>query len=127
MRILAIFLLCLSSCSSVSHRGSADFSAAEASLIAAESKANPEAKAEIRIARAQVDAAKKACDANWKSLDECVRDKNEAIAKAEYWKAKQRKALKEIWIWRGAALVAILAALRGPIFWLLRKFVGIPW
>lgn len=93
----------------------------------AESVANPEAKKHIQEARKQLESAKQACLASAESLDQAVKDKNEAVAKAEYWKQKQRKALKELWLWRGAFIVAGLFALKGPILWVLRKFIGIPW
>lgn len=93
----------------------------------AESVANPEARKHIQEARKQLESAKQACLASAESLDQAVKDKNEAVAKAEYWKQKQRKALKELWLWRGAFIVAGLFALKGPILWVLRKLIGIPW
>lgn len=121
----ALLACALSACSSP--RGSVDFSSAESRLSMAETVANPEARRHIQEARKQLESAKQACLASAESLDEAVQDKNEAIAKAEYWKQKQRKALKELWIWRGAFIAAALFALRGPLLWLARKFIGIPW
>jgi hypothetical protein len=50
---------------------------------------------------------------------------------AYVWKAKQRKALKELWIYRGALIALGLWVFRGFIFsgimFVARKFVGIPW
>lgn len=127
IRVISITLLgfILSGCSSP--RGGIDFSSAESRLSMAEIVANPEAKKHIQEARRQLESAKQACLASAESLDRAVREKNEAMAKAEYWKQKQRKALKELWIWRGAFIVAALFALRGPILWIARKFIGIPW
>lgn len=122
---LVILALILSGCSAP--RGGIDFSSAESRLSIAESVANPEAKKHIQEARKQLESAKQACLASAESLDEAVKEKNEAIAKSEYWKQKQRKALKELWLWRGAFIVAALFALKGPLLWLARKFIGIPW
>lgn len=120
-----VALLVLVGCSTPS--GRVDFSSAEARLSMAESVANPEARKHIQEARRQLDSAKQACLATSESLEQAIKEKNEAIAKAEYWKQKQRKALKELWLWRGAAIIAGLFALKGPILWLVRKFIGIPW
>jgi len=120
-----ILALILSGCSMP--RGAADFSSTETRLSIAESVANPEAKKHIQEARRQLESAKQACLASAESLESAVKDKNEAIAKTEYWKQKQRKALKELWVWRGAFIAATLFALRGPLLWLARKFIGIPW
>jgi hypothetical protein len=53
------------------------------------------------------------------------------VKEANDWKAKQRKALKELWIYRGALIVLGLWVFRGFIFggimFVARKFVGIPW
>ena len=126
MRIIALLiLLCLVGCSTP--RREVDFSSAETRLSMAESVANPEARKHIQEARRQLESAKQACLASAESLDQAVKDKNEAVAKAEYWKQKQRKALKELWLWRGAFIIAGLFALKGPILWVLRKFIGIPW
>jgi hypothetical protein len=96
-------------------------------LLSAESSAGPAARIHIQEARKQLESAKQACLASAENLEQAVKDKNEAVARAEYWKQKQQKALKELWLWRGAFIVAGLFALKGPIFWVLRKFMGIPW
>lgn len=121
---LCLFLV---SCSTTSYKGAPDFSVAESRLDLAHSVANPEAKAHIEEAKKQFKAAKDLCLTNTEQLEEAVKERNEAVKEAQYWKAKQRKALKELWFWRGALIVAVLFAARGPILWLVRKFVGIPW
>ena len=123
--LIACLALMTISCSSV--RRSADFSAAETNLNAAIEISSPEAKKHLIEVKKQFVAAKEACNATSIQLDDCVREKNELLKEAQYWKAKQRKALKELWIWRGGMLVLGLFALRGPIFWVIRKFIGIPW
>lgn len=125
--MIAVIFLALLVAGCASPRGAADFSTAETRLSMAESVANPEAKKHIQEARRQLESAKQACMASAESLEQAVKDKNDAIAKAEYWKQKQRKALKELWFWRGAFIVAGLFALKGPILWLARKLIGIPW
>ena len=76
-------------------------------------------------------AADKACYANTQALDDAVKDKNEAIKDAEVWKQKQRTALKELWIYRGAIIALVLWTFRGVLFggvmFVARKFVGVPW
>lgn len=96
-------------------------------MDAAKRVANPEAKVHIVEAEKQLQAAKDACLASASDLEQAVKERNEAIADAQKWKEKQRKALKELWFWRGALIVSVLFAARGPILWLVRKFVGIPW
>lgn len=124
---LIIACLFLAGCSSTSYKGSPDFSVAETRLDEAYKTADPVTRKNLDEAKKQFLAAKDLCLANTEQLEEAVKERNEALAKAEYWKAKQRKALKELWFWRGALLVAVLIAARGPILWLVRKFVGIPW
>jgi len=121
---LCLFLV---SCSTTSYKGSPDFSVAETRLDLAKQSASPEVRKHIEEAQKQRKSAKDLCLTNSQQLEEAVRERNEALAKAEYWKEKQRKALKELWFWRGALIVAVLFAARGPILWLVRKFVGIPW
>ena len=120
-------MLFRSSCSTTSYKGTPDFSVAETKLEEAYKTADPVTKKSLDAAFKQLATAKQACKANSEQLETAVNDKNEAVAKAEYWKAKQRKALKELWFWRGALLISILIAARGPILWIARKFVGIPW
>ena len=132
MSALAI-LACLifSGCSTVSSRGLPNFSTTEARLDAAASVANPEAKRHIQAAREQLKAAKEACYANTEALEQSIKEKNEAVKDAIVWKEKQRKALKELWVYRGAIIALVLWVFRGFIFsgvgFIARKFVGVPW
>lgn len=127
--MLVMLLLCLTGCTSV--RQSADFSAAELHIDEAIAVANPEAKKHLVVAKAQLETAVQACKQTSEDLDEAVKDKNEAIKEAGVWKAKQRKALKELWIYRGALIVLGIWMFRGVIFggvmFIARKFAGIPW
>ena len=121
---LCLFLV---SCSTTSYKGSPDFSVAETRLDLAYQSADPATRKHLDEARKQLASAKQLCLTNTEQLEQAVKERNEALAKAEYWKEKQRKALKELWFWRGALIVTVLFAARGPILWLVRKFVGIPW
>lgn len=123
LAIVAVF----TGCSSLPKRSSADFSTVEARMDAARRVANPEAKAHILEAEKQLKAAKDACLASVAELEEAIQERNKAVNEARVWKEKQRKALKELWFWRGALIVSVIFAARGPIFWLARKFIGIPW
>ena len=85
----------------------------------------------IKKAKTQLVAAEQACKTNTDLLDKSIRELNEQVGKAEYWKEKQRKALKELWIYRGAIIALILWVFRGWIFsgvgFVARKFIGVPW
>jgi len=124
--VLLVAFLFLSACSTT-YKGSPDFSVAESRLDLAYKTADPVTRKHLEEAKKQLASAKELCVSNTEQLEQAVKERNEALAKAEYWKAKQRKALKELWFWRGALIVAVLFAARGPIFWVVRKFVGIPW
>ena len=124
---LIIACLFLAGCTTTSYKGSPDFSVAETRLDEAYKTADPATRKHLDEAKKQLKAAKDLCLTNTEQLETAVKERNEALAKAEYWKAKQRKALKELWFWRGALIVSVLFAARGPILWLVRKFVGIPW
>ncbi|NBR24757.1 MAG: hypothetical protein EBU08_13490 [Micrococcales bacterium] len=82
-------------------------------------------------AKVQLETAIQACKQTSVDLDEAVKEKNEAIRDAGVWKEKQRKALKELWIYRGALIALGLWMFRGVLFggvmFVVRKFVGIPW
>ena len=131
MGILVLVALLLSGCTTVSSKGFPNFTSTEARLDAASSVANPEAKAHIQAAKEQLKAAKEACYANTEALEQSIREKNEAVKDAAVWKEKQRKALKELWIYRGAIIALVLWTFRGFIFsgamFVARKFVGVPW
>lgn len=124
--LLILALIFLAGCSTTQHQ-SPSFDRAYSYLDQASESASGKTAEAIKKAKEQIVAADKACSANTEALDEAVKAKNEAIKDSEYWKAKQIKALKELWIWRGLLIVVGLFALRGPIFWLVRKFIGIPW
>ena len=129
LTILACFVL--AGCTTVSSKGYPNFSTAEARLDAASAVANPEAKQHIEAAKSQLKAAKEACYANTEALEQAVKEKNEAVKDAGVWKEKQRKALKELWVYRGAIIALLLWVFRGFLFsgvmFVVRKFVGIPW
>jgi predicted kinase len=131
MGILVLVALLLSGCTTVSSKGFPNFTSTEARLDAASSVANPEAKAHIQAAKEQLKAAKEACYANTEALEQSIKEKNEAVKDAAVWKEKQRKALKELWIYRGAIIALVLWTFRGFIFsgamFVARKFVGVPW
>ena len=126
--VLPLLTVCffLSACSTT-YKGSPDFSVAETRLDLAYQTADPATRKHLDEARKQLASAKQLCLTNTEQLEQAVKERNEASAKAEEWKAKQRKALKELWFWRGALIVSVLFAARGPILWLIRKFIGIPW
>ena len=124
--ILLVACFFLSGCSTT-YKGSPDFSVAETRLDLAYQTADPVTRKHLDEAKKQLASAKQLCLTNTEQLEQAVQERNEALAKAEYWKAKQRKALKELWFWRGALIVAVLFAARGPLLWLVRKFIGIPW
>jgi len=125
--VALIACLFLAGCSTTSYKGAPDFSVAESRLEQAYQTASPETRRHLDEARKQLASAKHLCVTNTEQLEQAVKERNEALAKAEYWKEKQRKALKELWFWRGALIVSVLFAARGPLLWLVRKFVGIPW
>ena len=131
MGILVLVALLLSGCTTVSSKGFPNFTSTEARLDAASAVANPEAKAHIQAAKEQLKAAKEACYANTEALEQSIKEKNEAVKDAAVWKEKQRKALKELWIYRGAIIALVLWTFRGFIFsgamFVARKFVGVPW
>jgi len=124
---LIIACLFLAGCTTTSYKGSPDFSVAESRLDEAYKSADPATRKHLDEAKKQLKAAKELCVTNTEQLESAVKERNEAETQAKYWKEKQRKALKELWFWRGALIVAVLFAARGPILWLVRKFVGIPW
>lgn len=127
--IIILFSIIVSACTSIKH--SADFSLAESHINDAIAVANPEAKKHLVVAKAQLETAVQACKQTSADLDEAVKEKNEAIKDAGVWKEKQRKALKELWIYRGALIALGLWMFRGVLFggvmFVARKFVGIPW
>lgn len=126
MKYTLLFAIIFAGCSTTNHK-TPDFSIAENRLEQAYKTADPETRKHLDEAKRQLASAKDLCLTNTEQLEEAVKDKNDALKKAAYWKEKQRKALKELWIWRGALVIAIIFSLRGPLLWLARKLVGIPW
>jgi len=128
MGVLSIFAcFLLAACSTTTYKGSPDFSVAESRLEQAYQSADPATRRHLDEAKKQLASAKQLCLTNTEQLEQAVKERNQAESDAKYWKEKQRKALKELWFWRGALIVAVLFAARGPILWLVRKFIGIPW
>jgi len=129
MPMLVILFLCLAGCSTTQQ--SPSFDRAYSYLDQASDSATGKTAEAIKKAKEQIVAADKACSANTQALDEAVKDRNEAIKDAGVWKQKQRKALKELWIYRGAIIALVLWTFRGVLFggvmFVARKFVGVPW
>ena len=123
---ILIIPLVLSGCASVSPK-TPSFDRTWVYLDEAEKKSSGPAAESIKRAKEQLAAAEQACADNTKPVDQYAKEISMLQGKADYWKQKQRKALKELWVWRGAFLAALLFAARGPILWGLRKIVGIPW
>ena len=90
---LILACIFLAGCSTTSYKGSPDFSVAETRLEEAYKSADPATRKHLDEAKKQLKAAKELCLTNTESLEAAVKERNEAVAKAEYWKAKQRKAL----------------------------------
>lgn len=130
MFLIIPILICLAGCASTSVKNPS-FDRAYSYLDEASSATTGKAAEAIAKARTQIIAADKACAANTQALDDSVKDKNEAIKEAGVWKQKQRKALKELWIYRGAIIALVLWTFRGALFggvmFVARKFVGVPW
>ena len=128
---LLILLLCLGLAGCSTMRQSPSFDRAYSYLDQASDSATGKTAEAIKKAKEQIIAADKACSANTQALDDAVKNKNEAIKDAEVWKQKQRKALKELWIYRGAIIALVLWTFRGALFggvmFVARKFVGVPW
>jgi hypothetical protein len=79
----------------------------------------------------QVDEAHRLALANVEKaqikIDLAETERRELAAKVKYWQEKQRKALKELWFWRGLLIAALLWIFHKPILALGRKALGIPW
>lgn len=126
--VAILLVLCFVGCSTTSKRSSGDFNRVDFYLEqVAEAKTVEDARKLADKAKAQLVSAKEVCASNTEELDRVTKELNDANKNVDYWKGKQRKALKELWFWRGALIVVGLFAMKGPIFWVIRKFVGIPW
>lgn len=117
-------LIALSSCTTARYNGSPDFSAAESRLEQAYQSADPATRKHLEAAKAQLASAKQLCLTNTEELEQAIIERNS-------WKEKQRKALKELWIYRGAIIALVLwvfkGSILGGIMFVARKFVGVPW
>lgn len=84
----------------------------------------PAVRKQVQALKDQLESAQAACESQASDYDRVVKEAND-------WKAKQRKALKELWIYRGALIALGLFLFRnwifGGIMFIARKFVGIPW
>lgn len=124
--LLYVFVaMWVSSCASVPKNPS--FERTWAYLDEAQKSSNGSVSMAIQKAKEQLATAEQACADNTKLVDQYAKEISILQGKADYWKQKQRKALKELWIWRGLFIGVLVFAARGPILWGLRKLVGIPW
>jgi uncharacterized protein YceK len=125
---LCLLVFILSGCSSFRHPQSPEFGGVTRKLSAVEQAAErgdiPAVRKQVQALKDQLESAQAACESQASDYDRVVKEAND-------WKAKQRKALKELWIYRGAIIALILFLFRNWIFgglmFIARKFVGIPW
>lgn len=128
MRILIPLVLLLAGCSTIKPVGSPEFGGVTHKVDAVEQAVNagdlPAIKKEFSGLKSQLSSAQAACEAQAGDYERMTKEAND-------WKAKQRKALKELWIYRGALIALGLWIFRGFIFggimFVARKFVGVPW
>jgi hypothetical protein len=93
-------------------------SKAQANASSLQSKAPAELKPAVKEIQGNLEDVQKALD-EYKAnvakqtdlLNTSIEEKNDALAKAEYWHSKQTKALKELWVWRSIAIVSILSVI----------------
>lgn len=126
MLIFIPIIFLLSGCASVSPKNPS-FDRTWVYLDEAEKSSSGNVATAIKKAKEQLAAAEQACADNTKLVDQYAKEISILQGKADYWKQKQRKALKELWVWRGLFIGVLIFAARGPILWGLRKLVGIPW
>lgn len=126
MPIILIPIFLLAGCASVLPKNPS-FDRTWVYLDQAEKSSSGNVSTAIKKAKEQLAAAEQACADNTKLVDQYAKEISILQGKADYWKQKQRKALKELWIWRGLFIGVLIFAARGPILWGLRKLVGIPW
>ena len=128
MRLLLLVVLFLSGCSTLKPKSSPEFGGVTHKVDAVEQAVNagdlPTIRKEFSGLKAQLSSAQAACEAQSGDYERMAKEAND-------WKAKQRKALKELWIYRGAIIALGLWIFRGFIFggimFVARKFVGVPW
>ena len=118
----------LGGCASTKTANSPEFGGVTRRISAVEQAAErgdiPAVRKQVQALKDQLESAQAACEAQSNDYDKVVKEAND-------WKAKQRKALKELWIYRGALIALGLFLFRnwifGGIMFIARKFVGIPW
>lgn len=123
--ILPVFL---AGCSTVGTKQAPEFGGVTRRISAVEQAAErgdiPAVRKQVQALKDQLESAQAACEAQAYDYDKVVKEAND-------WKAKQRKALKELWIYRGALIALVIFLFRnwifGGIMFIARKFVGIPW
>jgi len=126
MHLIVIIFIVLAGCASTPPKNPS-FDRTWVYLDEAERNSSGGVSNAIKKAKEQLAAAEQACIGNTKLVDQYAKDIAVLQGKADYWKEKQRKALKELWVWRGLLIGVIIFAARGPILWGIRKLVGIPW
>lgn len=125
MKFLILLSILMAGCSTIPKNPS--FDRTWAYLDEAERASSGNVSTAIKRAKEQLATAEQACSDNTKLVDQYAKEISILQGKADYWKQKQRKALKELWIWRGLFIGVLIFAARGPILWGIRKLVGIPW
>jgi len=127
LKVLPLLVI-LAGCSSLRTQQAPEFGGVTRKLSAVEQAAErgdiPAVRKQVQALKDQLESAQAACEAQSGDYDRVVKQAND-------WKAKQRKALKELWIYRGALIALGLFLFRrwifGGIMFIARKFVGIPW
>lgn len=127
LKILPLVLI-LAGCTSTRTQQAPEFGGVTRRLSAVEQAAErgdiPAVRKQVEALKDQLESAQAACESQASDYDRVVKEANA-------WKAKQRKALKELWIYRGALIALGLFLFRnwifGGIMFIVRKFVGIPW
>lgn len=120
--------LLLGGCTTTKTASSPEFGGVTRRISAVEQAAErgdiPAVRKQVQALKDQLESAQAACEAQAGDYERIAKEAND-------WKAKQRKALKELWIYRGALIALGLFLFRnwifGGIMFIARKFVGIPW
>lgn len=123
-----VLVVLLTGCSTTRTASSPEFGGVTRRISAVEQAAErgdiPAVRKQVQALKDQLESAQAACESQANDYDRVVKQANE-------WKAKQRKALKELWIYRGALIALVLFLFRnwifGGVMFIARKFVGIPW
>jgi len=126
--ILVLTGFILASCSTTRNTQSPEFGGVTRRIDAVEQAAD---RGDIQAVRKQVKALKDQLSSAQAACESQAEDYDRVVKQANDWKAKQRKALKELWIYRGALIALVLFLFRnwifGGIMFIARKFAGIPW